>query len=224
MNPFHERVLLSGLPIPGWWVRQGQSSMLMSQFPRARDLALWPILFALLSAACSRPVGVRTGDSSQGAPAAEDRASQSESGVPFQDAQSLPAGTLLTVRLQGAIAADDSNASRAFDAVVDEAVLVEGTVLLPRGVSVAGRVESARASESRRNAGYVKLTLDSIKIAGREQPIQTSSLYVRGKADNTQVSRDGASLQIVRLEGGRRLTFRLTEPVPIANPPAPPVH
>jgi len=176
---------------------------------------MWPVLFALLPVACSRPAGLKADDP----PTAANSAVQSDSDVPFRDSRSLPVGTLLTVRLKSPIAADSPGVSRVFDAIVDESVLVEGSELLPRGVSVAGRVESARASGLRHNRGYVRLTLDSINIAGRELSIRTSSLFVRGNADEAQASASGASLQVVRLEGGRRLTFRLTEPLSIASPP-----
>jgi hypothetical protein len=138
--------------------------------------------------------------------------------------QSLPAGTLLTVRLKNELAVDDPDFHGIFDAVVGEAVLVEGNEVVLPGTSVAGRVESARTSGLRINQGYVRLALDSIHMGGRELPIQTSSLFVHGRADVTQTSVGGPSQPVVRLESGRRLTFRLTEPVFIADPPDTPVR
>jgi len=201
---------------------------------------MWPVLFALLPIACSRPADTAqadqhrvpfkegenaTGDSRlQQSSTAENEKLRPDRNLPFRDSQSLPAGTLVTVRLKNPIAADNPGFSGVFDAVVDEAVLVEGNELLPRGASVAGRVESARASGLHRNRGYVRLTLDSLNIAGRELPIQTASLFVRGNISATQVSEGISSPQVVRLESGRRLTFRLAEAVPIASPPDSPLH
>ena len=93
--------------------------------------------------------------------------------------------------------------------------MIEGNSLVPRGATVAGRVESALASNVRRNRGYVRLALDSIHLAGVNLPIQTSSLFVRGNSGDTQTGQgeDGAK---IHLEKGRRLTFRLTEPVYVA--------
>lgn len=208
----------------------------ISRLPKPRDLAIWPVLFALLPLGCSRPAGPRTDDGGQAgrasasnahpddASAVQSKNLQPDSGLPFADSQSLPAGTLLTVRLKNPIAANHPHVVGAFDAVVDEAVLVEGNELVPRGASVAGRIESSGASELTRNRGYVRLTLDSINIDGRELPIQTSSLFVRARADQTQVSGSAAVQPVVRLEGGRRLTFRLTEPVSVASPLDTPVH
>jgi hypothetical protein len=219
----------------------------ISRFPKPRDLAIWLVPFVLLPLGCSRPAAPRPDGSGQASQhrvpfkegasasdahpddvsAAQNKNLRPGSGLPFGDLQSLPAGTLLTVRLKNPIAASHPDVVGAFDAVVDEAVLVEGNELVPRGASVAGRVESSGASELTRNRGYVRLTLDSINIGGRELPIQTSSLFVRARADQTQVPGSAAAqpvVPVVRLEGGRRLTFRLTESVSVASPLDTAVH
>ncbi len=151
--------------------------------------------------------------------------SNSGAGLPFHDTQNLPAGTLLTVRLKNPISADNSGSNSTFDAVVDEPVVVAGNRLIPRGVTVSGRVESARASSVGKNRGYVRLALDSIQFTGANLPVQTSSLFVRGLASPGGAGNDGVapggsapgeSPAGIRLEKGRRLTFRLTEPVYLA--------
>ena len=139
-----------------------------------------------------------------------------------RDAQNLPAGTLLTVRLKDPISAENPGANGTFEAVVDDPVVIEGNKLVPRGATVAGRVESARASDVKRDLGYVRLALDSIHVADVNLPIQTASLFVRATASGTVspgvspggVPADvpsGALAAVIRLEKGRRLTFRLTE-------------
>jgi hypothetical protein len=152
-------------------------------------------------------------------PQAENQNRRPDSGLPFGDRQSLPVGTLVTVRLKNPILTDNPAFSRTFDAVVDEPVLAEGNALVPRGAGVQGRVQSAQASELRRNHGYVRLTLESINIGGRDFPLQTSSLFVPSDTAETPGFGGTPSSPVVRLESGRRLTFRLTEPLPVANPP-----
>jgi hypothetical protein len=189
---------------------------------------------------------------------AQNPASNSETGLPFHDPANLPAGTLLTVRLKSSISAENPGANGIFEAVVDDPVVIEGNRLVPRGATVVGRVASARASRVKRNRGYIRLALDSIHFAGVSLPIQTSSLFARGSAGNTQVStRQGARGEVaqgdvargdvapadaaqaedsagqsafsqgktppgeaspvtIRLEKGRRLTFRLTESAYVA--------
>jgi hypothetical protein len=140
------------------------------------------------------------------------------------DAQNLPAGTLLTVRLKNPISAENPGASGTFEAVVDDPVVIEGNKLVPRGATVAGRVESARVSNVKHDLGYVRLALDSIRVADMNLPIQTASLFVRATASGNRTSAGAVSPGIssgdgppggvpavIRLEKGRRLTFRLTE-------------
>lgn len=195
-------------------------------------MAAWPLLFVLMSLSCSRPAlkpegstqtdqrqvpfqgGATTAtESSTATPAEPGKDPRTESDLPFRDSQDLPAGTLIPVRLKDAISAT-SDSSETFNAVVDEPVEVEGSTLLPRGAGVEGRVEAAHASQLKRDRGYIRLTLDAIDIAGHQVPVQTASLFVHGEADHAANSDDRAAGGI-RLESGRRLTFRLIEPVPI---------
>jgi len=214
----------------------------MTRLRRPQGRIIWPLLLGtlLLSSlfvGCSNSSGTPSDnpaatadqhqvpfhDSASASSGAADSAASQESspqtGLPFEDSQNLPIGTLLTVRLKDPVSAEDSGRGSTFEAVVDKPVIVEGSTLVPRGASVAGRVESARASAVERNRGYVRLTLDEIAIAGRDLPIQTSSLFARANADGQP-----APLSTIRLEKGRQLTFRLTEPVYVAGQRPLPTH
>jgi hypothetical protein len=126
--------------------------------------------------------------------------------------------------LKNSIFSANPSAKTTFEAVVDEAVVVEGNSVVPLGAIVAGRVESALASNVARNRGYMRLALDSIRLGGVSLPISTSSLFVRGSTAETQIvkgetSRSGSALVAIHLEKGRRLTFRLIEPAYVTGRP-----
>jgi len=206
----------------------------MSRLRRPRAGTILPLLLSLCWAGCSRPgsnqgaadagqhqVPFRAGGQSETtdlgptvSAAAPEKGSDAEAGVPFRDPRSLPAGTLLTVRLKDPIFSDSSGASNTFAAIVDEPVVIEGETLVPRGASVAGRVESAHPSTEKSNQSYVRLSLDMVDIAGRDLPIRTSSLFARGRTGEPQ-AQDLAG--VVGVEQGRRLTFRLTERLYMAS-------
>ena len=209
----------------------------MIGFRRPRNGTILPLLLCLCWVGCSRPgsdqgtadagqhqVPFREGGESQTADlsptsstsVAENGLDQG-GGVPFRDPQSLPAGTLLTVRLKGPISSDSSGASRTFAAIVDEPVMLEGETLVPRGASVVGRVESARPSTMNRSQGYLRLSLDMLDIGGRDLPIRTSSLFARGRIGESQARETSV---VVAVEQGRRLTFRLIDPVDVASKPS----
>jgi hypothetical protein len=141
-----------------------------------------------------------------------------ETGIPFRDPQSLPAGTLLAVRLKDPISSTSSGAISTFAAIVDEPIVIEGETLVARGASAAGRVESVHSSTNG-NQGYLRLSLDVVDIAGRDLPIRTSILFARGREGE---SRAPDASPVVGLERGRRLTFRLAEPVYMASKAANP--
>ena len=138
--------------------------------------------------------------------------------LPFHDHENLPAGTLISVRLNRPIPVEDPAVSDAFDAVVVEPVVIEGDTLIPPGILVSGRIESALTSKVKRNRGYVRLRLASVHIGGHDVPVQTASLFAR------QAPFSDGSSPIVRVEKGRRLTFALAEPLYIASQAAPAPH
>ncbi len=229
--------------------------ILMSLFRRPHGqgltiwcLTIWPplliMLLALLWTACARPTGPQSDDAAlhadqhpvpfhepgatapQGdSPATQEIGRNVDNGLPFHESQNLPAGTLLTVRLKTPVADENPGANGTFEAVVDEPVVIEGNRLVPRGATVAGRVESARVSNLKRDHGYVRLALDSIHMGAVSLSIQTSSLFVRGNAGDAPVApgevapgetpKEGSPV-VIRLEKGRRLTFRLTESAYVA--------
>jgi hypothetical protein len=187
---------------------------------------VWPLTLLLLCAvACTRPAGAPTDqsplESDRQAPFQQDAASPDSvssenpetpaNTLPFHDSENLPAGTLLTVRLSNPVYAETSISSASFEALVVEPVVVEGNVVVPRGAIVSGLVESVRASQVKPSRGYVRLTLQSIQIGDSEIPLHTASLFA------PQASFHNAAPSLVRLEKGRQLTFRLTEPAYTAN-------
>ena len=199
----------------------------MSRYSRPdRVLVRLTLLALLFEFACSRPVGVSTGedttqttevpfhDDDQLAGASVQAASRtpdfedSKEAPPFHDTLNLPAGTLLTVRLKNAISIGKAALHQPFEASLDDSIMIGGKTLVPRGAMVSGAVESLRISKIKPDRGYVRLALESIHLEGSADiRLQTASLFVR------QSPPGGNSKHGLRLEKGYRLTFRLTQPV-----------
>jgi hypothetical protein len=95
--------------------------------------------------------------------------------------------------------------------MIDESVSVDGNILVPRGAGVAGRVESTHSAKMK-GSGLVRVTLDSINIAGKDLHLKTSSLFARGNGAS-----QSSAVHAITLEKGRRLTFRLIEPAYVAQ-------
>src|SRR5438477_3542211 len=127
---------------------------LMSRFRGPRCLTITAIVLALLCAsACSAPAGMQpsngTAESDQpqvpfhdgdgklsrssDSAGAQDNGLPPETNLPFRDPQNLPPGTLLTVRLKNPVSAENPDANRTFQAVVDQPIVIEGNKLVPAG-------------------------------------------------------------------------------------------
>jgi len=186
---------------------------------------LGPMVLALLvTAACYRPTTVPADGASAANPvpfqASRDGDSESDASsdsgagaanLPFRETEALPAGTLLSVRLVDPLSVEVPTAKEPFEAILDEPVVIDGSTLIPRGATVFGRVQAARVSKLKPDRGYVRLGLESIHIGKADVAIQTASLFARQTSSSPDVSP-------IRLEKGRRLTFRLTEEVPLMPP------
>ncbi|MGB7601589.1 MAG: hypothetical protein WBM24_14860 [Candidatus Sulfotelmatobacter sp.] len=144
--------------------------------------------------------------------------------------RTLPAGTLITVRLENALAFSQIRAGDAFTASVDGNLAIDGDTVIASGAPVRGRVEFAQPSVNRPGTspdpGYVGLTLNTVTVDGRVIGLQTSSLFAKGTSEpNVPLSvtsgGNGTAVEshAFRIQKGHRLTFRLTAPVvfPDAN-------
>jgi hypothetical protein len=151
-------------------------------------------------------------------------------GVPFASFSTgnLAAGTLLTVRLTDSLSGTSSSSGSRFTASLDNRVVANGRTLLTRGTLVRGKVESFQASEIKGDRGFVRVTLISMRVDGKEVPLQSSSLFARGEADPhagsaailLPVKSATTGGRAVCIERGRLLTFRLTSPVSFPLPEA----
>jgi hypothetical protein len=139
--------------------------------------------------------------------------------MPFQAGSRprlLPSGTLLTVQLGGSLSAASVRAGDTFTASVTSPLVIDGETIVERGSPVTGRIESEQTNLGRAPAlGYFRLTLNAITVGGRPVPLQTSSLFARGTIQRSNVSSGSGT---VRVQKGRRLTFRLIAPVTLEAP------
>jgi hypothetical protein len=162
--------------------------------------------------------------------------SKSSTRLPFHAEQPciLPSGTFLAVKLDRSLVPERVHAGDTFLASVAGSILIDGRTVIDSGTQVTGRIESAQASsprigrstnlESNRGKGHVQLTLTAIVVDGKRLPLQTASLFARGTSpqSNPSFKRTESDVQsdIVRIQKGRRLTFRLIAPFAVDEPHA----
>jgi hypothetical protein len=96
----------------------------------------------------------------------------------------IPAGTPVSVRLQQSVSSASAHAGDSFDAVLDEPLVINGQTVAPRGAAATGKVVQAKQSGRLHDSGYLRLTLSSIDINGKQVPVQASSIFVKGANHN----------------------------------------
>jgi BON domain len=123
-----------------------------------------------------------------GPDASQDQALAGEVSAIFDDPQ-IPAGTTLFVRLGDAITTKTAKASDQFRGTVPSDLYVNGTLVLPAGTTVIGRVVSAKPLG--RWVGQAELSLELMTIQlptpdgkGRSVDIATEPLESAGKGSN----------------------------------------
>jgi hypothetical protein len=152
----------------------------------------------------------------------------------------IPTGTEVGIRLQLALSSADSRAGDSFQGVLDEPMVVSGKTVVPVGTVVSGSVVRAKASGGLHDPGYLRVTLASISINGKSIPLRTSSIFAKGRlyerrtapttgrsgsdgkvavAESSADSGAGTDSSVnsakadVKFSTGRRLTFRLAQPL-----------
>jgi hypothetical protein len=98
----------------------------------------------------------------------------------------LPAGSVITVRLDQAVGSKISKSGEIFNATVAEPVEAEGRVVIPKGAIAEGTVAEAVPRGRFKGGARLRLTLNSVNVNGRRYPVQASlSRATKGKGKRT---------------------------------------
>jgi hypothetical protein len=180
------------------------------------------LLMFSLTNACRRPPEVAPESSSNsGAPKLPfDQRPRSTGVSPSQSlipsSTKLPEGTPITIRLQTALSSASSHAGDTFTATLDEPLVVDDQMLVPRGAIANGRVLEAKASAGPLEPGYLRVVLVSLNVGNGRVMIYTSSIFAKGVSGEPM----GPASRSDKGTGGdrdilfgtdRRLNFRLAQ-------------
>jgi hypothetical protein len=101
---------------------------------------------------------------------------------PFTENQPLevPAGTEIFIRLQQPLSSATAQAGQTFSAVLDQPLMVDNRTVAAPGAAVTGKVIAVRDPGHLHNAGYLRLSLISIKLNGKDASLVTNSVFVGG--------------------------------------------
>ncbi|HMF90829.1 MAG TPA: hypothetical protein VKL40_09310 [Candidatus Angelobacter sp.] len=128
-------------------------------------LTVWLWLLAGCSGVNARPPGGTASDA-----------------LPFKETPPLIVheNTMIYVRMQESVSSATAQVGQRFSAVLDAPLLAGDQTVAAAGTPVTGRVVAVRQSGHLHNAGYLRITLSSIQVNGRELPLETSSMFAGG--------------------------------------------
>lgn len=100
----------------------------------------------------------------------------------FAAAQTIPAGTPVTVRIGSEISSGSAQVGHTFDGSLARALVVGGRTLAPAGSPVRGRVTLAKSSGRLHAPGQLSIRLTSVQVNGRMVSVSSSAYHTEGKS------------------------------------------
>jgi hypothetical protein len=92
----------------------------------------------------------------------------------------IPAGTALRVRLDTGVSTRRNQPGDEFTATLSRPIMVEGQIAVPAGARLRGHLTQSAASGRLEGRAVLALTLDSLRVEGREYPLRTSQVERMG--------------------------------------------
>ena len=109
--------------------------------------------------------------------------------APAPKAVTVPAGTMLNVRLTQAIDVDTSATGQTFKAIVDDPVMIGGSVVIPRGASAVLQAVKVEQSGKMKGSDKISLKVNSIGFGGMVHEVTTSYVETKGKGEGKKTTR-----------------------------------
>jgi hypothetical protein len=118
-------------------------------------------------------------------------------------AQTIPAGTRISVRMGQEISSGTAKAGDRFDANLTRDLVVGGKTLARAGAPARGKVTLAKSSGRLHAPGQVSVRLTSVEVNGKMVPVSTGSYHVQGKSHTkSNATKIGGGTAVGALIGG----------------------
>ena len=101
----------------------------------------------------------------------------------------VPSGTPINVRLSQDIDADASAAGQVFKAVVDDPVMIGGSIVIPRGAQAMVQAVKVEQSGKMKGSDKISLKLNGIKFGGMVYEVTTAYVESKGSGEGKKTAR-----------------------------------
>jgi hypothetical protein len=101
----------------------------------------------------------------------------------------IPQGTLLNVRLTEAIDIDAAQSGMMFKSLLDDPVMLDGKVTLPRGAAVTLQAVKVEQAGKFKGSDNITLKANSVALGGRHYDIVTTQVEQKGSGEGKKTAR-----------------------------------
>ena len=101
----------------------------------------------------------------------------------------VPAGTTLNIRLTQAIDVDASQAGMKFKGLVDDPVMLGGSIVIPRGAAALLQAVHVEQSGKMKGSDKISLKLHSIGFGGKVYEVVSAYVETKGKGEGKKTAR-----------------------------------
>jgi hypothetical protein len=115
----------------------------------------------------------------------------------------IPQGTTLSVRLTEGIDVDSAQAGKTFKSVLDDPVMMNGNVVIPRNAQVMLQAAKVEQAGSMKGADKITLKANTLAFGGNRYDIVTTYVEQKGAGEGKKTARKvGAGAGLGALVGG----------------------
>jgi len=115
----------------------------------------------------------------------------------------VPDGTVLNVRLSQGINVDATQTGATFKGRVDDPIMIDGRVVIPREAAVVIQVASVKQSGTLKGSDQIGLKLNSISFGDRVYEVVTEYAVAKGKGEGKRTARKiGGGAGVGAIVGG----------------------
>jgi hypothetical protein len=101
----------------------------------------------------------------------------------------VPAGTIINVRLTQGIDADKSAAGQTFKGLVDDPVMVNGAIVIPRGAGAVLQIAHVEQAGSMKGSDKITLKMNAFSLGGMVYDVTTTYVQSKGKSEGKKTTR-----------------------------------
>jgi len=101
----------------------------------------------------------------------------------------LPKDTILNVRLTTTIDVDSSETGQVFKSLLDDPVMVSGTVVVPRGAVVMLQAAHVEQAGTMKGSDKITLKANAMTFGGRQYEIVTTYVETKGQSEGKAATR-----------------------------------